>query len=383
CRLPIAHCLPNPWLPLLRCCRIDVVDDRLHRIGDASARVLLFQTPSVDVLSLHRAILFGPVVGTRDAQKSNPIVGETRHHRRRWKTHHAPVRKHTDSRLAIARGRSATRLRYPGLRRLDLHVVRKCDRILHVRPLLIHLTVNRGEFRHIGGVETRHVYDRGTVRPVRGNVEYRDDRRVTTRLHRPIDRQQCVGHYRERRRPQYHTISGTLPSESALPKLVAAIRAEWIVRVDRCCPRIAPHQQHVAIQLLRRNLEVQRIANTMSLEQSVTRFRVLGDDLGIRLDRNVPTASPSGIRTCRIDRASHGRERDTRRRHACGNGKRCQHVRKEWREWPDPRPASAFRDDHRLLVHANFLTVSSLPTRTWLPPYPWRGIPCPRTPCSR
>src|SRR6185312_17184289 len=272
------------------------------------------------------AVLPGPVIGTRDTQESDAIVSETRQHRLGRKTHHAPVCEHAYGRPLLRGGGSAAWLWYPGLCRLDLDVVGKRDRVLDVRALLIHLPVNRCKFRNVGGVEACHVDHCGAVRSVRGYVEYCNDGSVAARLHCAIDRQRGIGHDRKRRRSKYHVIPGALPSEGALAELVTAVSSEWVVRVDRGRACVPTHQQHIAIQLLRWNLEVQRVANAVGLEQSVARLRVLCNDLSVRLDRNVRPASSARICSRRVGRRCSRRRSNARRWHARGKDERGQKL---------------------------------------------------------
>src|SRR5437762_6963112 len=57
CFLPILYAALKPRSPLGGGGRVDIVDDRLDRLGKLSSGILLFQTPAIDVPDPLRAML--------------------------------------------------------------------------------------------------------------------------------------------------------------------------------------------------------------------------------------------------------------------------------------------------------------------------------------
>ena len=207
-------------------------------------------------------------------------------------------------RLAWATGRG---FRDPGLRRLNFDVVRKRDRSLDIRPLLIHAAVPRGKLRHQRRVERRDVDDRSAVWPECLDRKHSHDPRIVGVPHGLRDRQRAVCDALERHVPQHDDASVLLPAQDALRELIAAVVIEspGIARRPACEP--TDHQE-IDADRRSRQLEIQLVIHLVRDQESTVGDRGCRNHLGVRLDlgRVRPAAAFPGIGSGRSLRCRRG-----------------------------------------------------------------------------
>ena len=93
-RLPLLDALLHVRHQLGRRRRIDVVDDRLDRLGHGGRGILLLEAPARDVAALRGAMFIDAVVHLPHREVADPIVVEAWLHRRLRQAHHAEVHQH-------------------------------------------------------------------------------------------------------------------------------------------------------------------------------------------------------------------------------------------------------------------------------------------------
>ena len=181
--------------------------------------------------------------------------------------------------------------RHARLRRLDLHVIREGDRSFDIRPIRVDLSANGRDLADVRREEPRHVDDGRAVRSIRVDVEHGNDRPVVGVLDGAIDVERCVGRDRKRWRAQHDAVSIALPPQCSLTELVAGILAEAASgRAAAAATRwlggrregVAADEQLILPQLLRRDLEVQAVADAMHREHPAPRHRLTGYDSIVR-----------------------------------------------------------------------------------------------------
>ena len=218
-------------------------------------------------------------IGLAHLEEPDSPVGKPCHHRLDRKSNHAPVREN-----ALRWNRSKIPLcvrwilRRESLCRFDLDVFRKRTDALDERPLVIKRAASCGEFRNVRGIERCDVDHRRAVGSIGLDFEHCDNRWISRLRYSMIDRQRGVGSQLERHASQQNLVSLALPSKNSLGEFVPAKGVS-----SRSAGKPA-NEQHVAIEFAARNLEEQRVAKTVSREQSDFRLRRFGYDLCVRFD---------------------------------------------------------------------------------------------------
>ncbi len=178
-----------------------------------------------------------------------------------------------------------SRARCSGLGRFDLNVVGEGQRVLDEAAPFVQSATDRGELRDARGIESSHVHDRGAVGSVSLDVEHRNDRRIIGGLDRAIDRRACVGDDCERWRAQNDAVSDSIPSQGPFRELVASVVAELAAGLARVCSRRASEptdEEHVLIQLLFRDLEIQFVVDSVHGEHAPARSCIASDHAVVR-----------------------------------------------------------------------------------------------------
>ena len=294
--LPLLDPPPHVGLEPVRRVGIDVIGDRLDRFGDGGVRVLLLESPPHDILSLLSPLLRPAVVELLEREEPDPFIGQPRHHRLFRQLDHAPV--HPDrSRPGRRRGKGVGRRRARqsgGGRRerqggLHFHIGRERKHLFHERPRRVGHPPELGpgaEFRGRRGVQLRDLDHGGAIRPVRIDVERRDDHVIVRVPNRLIDRRGRVGDRLIGNGPEQHPVIPAFPSENVGPAhLLSAVTG-----IERH-PRGPGHQQHVLAQFPPGNLEVHPAPDSVSLKQPGPALRLRRDNRRVRLGRRI---SPGG-----------------------------------------------------------------------------------------
>ena len=289
-RLPALDAFLDVRHPLRGRRRIDVVDDRLHRLGERGVRILLFQPPARDVAAALRAMLVAAVVDLLDGEVADALVEQSRHHRLLGQLHHAVV--HDDAgaagpRLVRERLRRGDRTLdldagRVGVRRFDFDVVRERDSALDERARRVERARPHAgaaaELRHFGREGTRDVDHRRIVLAERLDVERHEDRVVVRRLDRLRDRLPAVRDDVVGDAAQQDAIVASLPFHDAvanrLPALAGAERR----------PRDLADPEELLAQLRGRDLVVEPVTDAVHGEEALVRLGFFGDDPVVRPD---------------------------------------------------------------------------------------------------
>ncbi len=270
--------------------RIDVEDDRLHRLGQRRAGILLFEPPARDVAPALGAVLLAAVVHLLHVEVPDALVEHARHHRVVRQLHHAEV--HDDAGASWTGGiqRGLRRRHRPldfdaggvGVRRLDLDVVRERHRALDERALGVEgARAHAGaaaELRHLGREHARDVDHRRVALAERLDVERHQDRFVVGGLDRLRDRLTAIGDDVVGHAAQQHAVAAPLPLHHAAPDRLASLPG-----ADRR-PGDLGDPEELFGQLVGRDLVVETLADAMDGEETLVRLGLLGDDPVVRPD---------------------------------------------------------------------------------------------------
>ncbi len=282
-RLPILDTLLDVRAPLLGDLPAHVVDDRLDRIGNCRARVLLLESVPVDKGPRGDSMLVGAVVLELLAEVTHARVEEPPHHRFLGEKAHAVVDQtgvaRTPLRPAAERAQDDPSRSAPATdrhERRDVDIVGEGPDVFEERSRGVYLTAPQTagdrKLGRIAHVEARDVDDRCFLLSEGLNVEGLHDRGDVRRLDRDPDRAVLLGPDAVAHLAQEHLIALTLPPEDEVAHRRAGVAA------GRSASQ-GGDPQELPAQHCRGDFEEQLLGLPVDAEHALLRGEVLGDHL--------------------------------------------------------------------------------------------------------